>query len=65
MTQEQKQMLAALRNCTFLPGSYDKRFVNDMSNKAEDYELSDKQAVFLEKLHHRYRRQIGNRAERP
>lgn len=65
MEQYQRDMINELRACTFLPGSYQKRFVRDMSTKPDDYELSEKQAAFLEKLHYMYREQIGRKVRKP
>lgn len=64
MTEEQKGKITALRKCTFVAGSYDKRFVRDMtsvldSKDADTYELSEKQSAFLDKIFYRYRRQHG------
>lgn len=59
MSAEQYQKIQALKRCTFLPGSYQKRFVRDMSAKPEDFELSEKQAVYVDKLYYMYRRQIS------
>lgn len=61
VTDGQKRMIAALSYCTFLPGSYPKRFVRDMRWRMEnepDTELSEKQAAYLEKLAWMYRKQI-------
>lgn len=60
MTPRQKAIIRDLSRCTFLPGSFEKRFVRDMATKPDDYELSEKQAAFLDKTHHRYREQIMN-----
>lgn len=63
MTPEQRRKINILWNkVTFLPGAYDKRFVGDLYSKPDDYELSDKQAAFLEKTFWRYRRQHGEDA---
>lgn len=62
MTAEQIEFAAKLSRCTFLPGSYDKRFVRDMHAIAEnkpEQELTEKQDAYLRTLMHRYRRQIG------
>jgi len=59
MTTEQYVKIHALSLCTFLPASYDKRFVRDMTCLPFDHELSDKQSVFLDKLYYRYRKQIS------
>lgn len=59
MTPEQRELIDKLKQCRFAVGSYDKRFVNDMSVKPDNYQLTDKQASFLEKLAHRYRRQLA------
>jgi hypothetical protein len=62
MTDEQRQKIRDLARCTFLPASYPKRFVRDMESLLSvepSPELSEKQATYLDKLHHMYRRQIG------
>lgn len=65
MTDEQIAKINDLHQfCRFLPGSFDKRFVRDMSAKPHGYELSEKQAAFLDKTHHRYREQIHDYQER-
>lgn len=58
MTPEQREQIQLLSHCVMLPGSYEKRFVRDMSTKPDDEVLSEKQAAFLEKTFHRYRKQI-------
>lgn len=58
MSDEQYAAIQLLNRCTFLPGSYEKRFVGDMSMKSKDYELTDRQAQFLMKLAYYYRGQI-------
>ena len=62
MTEQQILKTKALARCSFLPASYEKRFVKDMANiasseKAAEYSLSEKQAAYLDKLFHRYRNQ--------
>lgn len=59
MTIEQRKMLTILRGCTFLPGSYDKRFVRNISALPDDCELTENQAMLIPVLFHRYRRQHG------
>ncbi|NUQ07033.1 MAG: hypothetical protein HUU31_24340 [Anaerolineae bacterium] len=62
MTPEQIAQAKALVRCTFLPGSYDKRFAKDMAFYAVHQpgrELTEKQAALLEKMMHRYRRQLA------
>lgn len=59
VTEEILEKIAALGRCTFQPASYDKRFVRSMESKQVGEELSPKQAAFLDKLTHRYRRQLG------
>lgn len=56
MTDEQKLILRRLQRVTMPVASYDKRFRRHMS---EALELSEKQAAYLLKLDHRYRRQTG------
>ena len=59
MTDEHYQLLQRLVDCTFLPGSWEKRFVRDLSAETKDYELTAKQLAQVERLHYRYRRQLG------
>ena len=61
MTDEQRDMARALGQCSFLPGSWDKRFARDMAAMAEDPDaaLTRRQAETLMEVCHRYRRQIG------
>lgn len=51
--------LRLLEKCTFLPGSFEKRFVRDCASLAEDAPLSDKQIGFLKLLTYKYRQQIA------
>lgn len=59
MTPRHYEALQALKQCTFLPGSFDKRFVRDLSALPADAELTERQAANVERLAYRYRRQIG------
>lgn len=59
MDSEQITMIEALNRCTFAVGSYQKRFVRDMSTMPHDKKLSDKQSLFLDKLYWLYRKQIS------
>lgn len=61
MTTEQHQLIARLAKCSFLPGSFEKRFIRDLSQKTPDYELGSKQAVYLEAMAHRYRKQLKSK----
>lgn len=60
MTQQEKEIIFKLANCSMLPGSFDKRYINCMLINAniDNYEISDKGKVFLNKLLYKYRRQI-------
>lgn len=63
MTDQQKRWLRQLAGCTFLPGSYDKRFVRDLNARLAanpESELTEKQAAFLRKTAYRYRKQRGD-----
>lgn len=64
MTDEQAEMVAGLRRCIFLPASFEKRFVNDMTYQA-DKELTPRQDWFLRRTYYRYRKQIGHKGEMP
>lgn len=59
MTDQQQKWVQQLARCSFLPGSYEKRFVRDLEGYAPDKELTEKQAAFLEKIAYRYRVQRG------
>lgn len=63
MTEQQQKDFIRLAQCTFLPGSPQKRFVRDMAAIARNnpaYELSDRQSQWLDKLMHSYRKQLEN-----
>lgn len=64
MTVNQMDMILALHRCTFLPGSFEKRFVKSLFNRMalsnENKPLTEKQGKYLAKLFHRYRKQIGS-----
>ena len=58
-TDEDKANIAKLVRCTFLPGSFDKRFARDIDSQlANSCEITEKQRAYLVKLVHKYRRQI-------
>ena len=69
ITEHEREMILALSGCTFLPGSFDKRFVRSLyhyetyptrDGKIETVdEISEKQRYWLNQLAHKYRRQIG------
>ena len=62
MTDEQVALIKRLSRCRFGVGTYDKRFVRDMSYQVEHdsaKELTTRQARYLTWLHWRYRRQLG------
>lgn len=57
LTEQQKKILTSLKfDVTYLPGSYDKRFVNSMP--LDGISFTEKQIAYIEKLGHKYRRQI-------
>lgn len=49
-----------LVKCSFLPGSWDKRFVRTMFNLGPDAELTGNQIKWVKILWHRYRVQLGH-----
>lgn len=61
MNSLHKRAIELLRKCTFAPATNAKRFVRDMTEKSEDYELSEKQTDFLWKLVWQYRKQHRNK----
>ncbi len=65
ITPEQREKLEQLSQCRFLPGSWDKRFVRDLNTSLAVCEASGSamaisltQAEQIDRLYHRYRRQI-------
>lgn len=66
MTDEEKDMAEKLGRCTFLPGSFDKRFTQDMvdyAKREETPKLTEKQASHLRRLFHKYRKQISQQPQ--
>lgn len=60
---ELSEQISALRKCTFLPGSYDKRFVRDVGSCLDNMpekELTERQVTYIKTLYHKYRKQIQN-----
>ena len=55
ITDHHAEMIRLLNRVRFLPGSWDKRFAKGVSGLDN---LSPKQTACLEKMFHRYRRQI-------
>lgn len=62
MTRDNYAIIAkALGACSFLPGSWDKRFARSMAFRAEHPEggcFTERQRVHILRLAHKYRRQI-------
>jgi hypothetical protein len=58
VTDVELQQIAALAACTFSPGSAEKRFVRHLVER-KPTAISIAQAEWLDKLAHRYRKQIG------
>ena len=58
ISDDHKLKLIMLSKCVFQVGSFDKRFVRNLQGQTAD--LTPKQALCLEKMFHRYRRQIPN-----
>jgi hypothetical protein len=65
MTDYERGLIRKLWTCSFLPGSFDKRFVRSLysqiAQSAEQPELTNKQHAYLAKLEHKYRRQLLGR----
>lgn len=57
--------LQALKRCTFYPGSFDKRFVRDVSSLGEYDLLTIKQIEQVERLAFRYRKQLSKHGYHP
>lgn len=63
MTDLERKAIHALANCSFLPGTFDKRIARqwaEKANKNPDEPLTEKGRRMLFILCHKYRRQISN-----
>lgn len=58
MDEARRLKVKHLAQCTFRPGSYEKRFVRDMAGRP-DAELSIRQAHYIDLLYWMYRKQIA------
>jgi hypothetical protein len=61
MTPAERQIALALGRCSFLPGTWDKRFCRALASAAEHapgVPLTERQGVHLLRLAHKYRRQL-------
>lgn len=58
MTSEEIKMANALLKCTFLPASFDKKFVKQLPNWKER-DMTPEGKALLEKLYYKYRKQIN------
>lgn len=56
LTPLERKMLRLLAGCTFLPGSFEKRFVRSISDQTA---LTEKQRALFHKMFYRYRRQMN------
>ncbi len=56
LSETERNILTALGNCSFLPGSFEKKFSRDLDWK----DVSPLQQWHLHRLCIRYRKQIGN-----
>jgi hypothetical protein len=54
-----------LERCRFLPGSWDKRFVNGMVYLSEYAMLTAKQEEWIDKMLYRYRKQLARIEAKP
>ena len=63
MTKMERQAVAALSNCSFLPGCFEKRITRlwkEKMDRAPREPMTDKGRACLWRLVYRYRRQIGD-----
>lgn len=60
MTDQERSMAKALGQCSFLPGTFDKRYagVFAFEAKRDQPEITEKEAELLRRMTYRYRRQI-------
>lgn len=61
MTRHEREVARALSECSFLPGTWEKKFASDMgerADKAPGKPISGRQALCLERLAWKFRRQM-------
>jgi len=60
MTQTEQDMLSQLSRCTFLPGTWEKRFVRNLhfTARSKNPTITPKQREWLVEIAHRYRNQL-------
>lgn len=65
MTEEEITTILQLSECRFSPGSWDKRFVRDMTHEASQLNplITEKQAEQLPRLRQKYRKQLAAKSE--
>lgn len=63
MTALEQDAARALGKCTYLPGSFEKRFARDMASHAssESPQITERQRAWLWKQVYRYRKQIKDK----
>ncbi len=59
MTEEQFRLIKRLNQCRMLPGSWDKRFIRSLGALPIKAELTFCQEAQLNRMHYRYRVQLG------
>ena len=64
MTNIEIVIVNRLQRCRFLPGSFDKRFVNNIAAYNVEHELTENQHKYLFSLVYKYRRQIPKTYEK-
>lgn len=67
MTPQEREIAINLDRCTYLPGSFEKRFARDMAFFAQndpDREMTARQRSWMLTQLKRYRRQIPNTYEK-
>jgi hypothetical protein len=65
MTGEQAVLIEELMKCSFIPGTWDKRFVKSLGRKTHMDELSVDQIKWLNILAWKYRKQISVIVQKP
>lgn len=66
-TDKEKRAIMRLAHCSFLPGSWDKRFIKSLYKLADPPikgivavdEISEKQSYWINHMIHRYHKQLG------
>jgi hypothetical protein len=61
MTQGQYKLIQLLAECPMLSGSWDRKFILNLSKKPIEYNLSDRQKDNIKRLAYKYRHHLKDK----